>query len=83
MKKEDAPPPRVRGTCSVTKLGVAANCMRKTMNRDANAALNILHVFTETVGKNERPPVFTRAYQTDLVRASAANAAPEKRARGG
>ena len=44
--------------------------MRKTLNRDANAALNILYIFTEETLHGDRPQVFTRTYQTQLARAA-------------
>ena len=49
---------------------ISATCMRKTLNRDANAALNILYVFTEETLHGQRPQVFTRRYQSDLARAA-------------
>ena len=48
----------------------SATCMRNTLNRDANAALNILYVFTVETLHGNRPQVFTRRYQTDLARAA-------------
>ena len=49
---------------------LSATCMRKTLNRDANAALNILYIFTEETLHGDRPQVFTRTYQTQLARAA-------------
>ena len=49
---------------------ISATCMRKTLNRDANAALNILYVFTVEALHGDRPQVFTRRYQSDLARAA-------------
>ena len=51
---------------------LSATCMRKTMNRDLNAALNILYIFTHEALHGNRPEVFTRRYQTELARAAAA-----------
>jgi len=41
--------------------------MRKTLNRDVNAALNILYIFTVETLHGNRPQVFTRRYQTELA----------------
>ena len=51
---------------------LSATCMRKTLNRDVNAALNILYIFREQALHGSRPEVFTRTYQTELARAAAA-----------
>ena len=45
-------------------------CMRMTMNRDVNAALNILYIFMAETLHGSRPEVFTRRYQTELARAT-------------
>ncbi|RLN26509.1 hypothetical protein BBJ28_00024584, partial [Nothophytophthora sp. Chile5] len=49
---------------------LSATCMRKTLNRDVNAALNILYIFTVETLQGDRPRVFTRRYQTELARAA-------------
>ncbi|RLN94995.1 hypothetical protein BBJ28_00019981, partial [Nothophytophthora sp. Chile5] len=49
---------------------LSATCMRKTLNRDVNAALNILCIFTVETLQGDRPRVFTRRYQTELARAA-------------
>jgi transposase len=49
---------------------ISATCMRKTLNRDTNAALNILYIFMAETLQHERPQVFTRIYQSDLARAT-------------
>ena len=49
---------------------ISATCMRKTLNCDANAALNILYIFTVEALHGARPAVFTRRYQSDLARAA-------------
>ena len=49
-----------------------ATCKLMTLNRDLNAALNILYIFMEETLHGSRPEVFTRRYQTELARATAA-----------
>ena len=44
--------------------------MRKTLNRDVNAALNILHMLAAETLYGDRPQVFTRKYKADLARAA-------------
>ena len=51
---------------------LSATWQRKTMNRDANAALSILYIFTHESRRGARPEVFTHRYQQsigDLIRA--------------
>ena len=38
---------------------LSATCMRKTLNSDVNAALNILYIFTVETLHGERPRAFT------------------------
>ena len=45
---------------------LTATCMRKTLNRDVNAAVNMLFVFNYENLRGSRPKVFTRKYQTRL-----------------
>jgi hypothetical protein len=42
---------------------LTATCLRNTMNRDANAALNVLNVFTEEALRGARPVEYTVACQ--------------------
>jgi hypothetical protein len=42
---------------------LSATCMRKTLNRDINASLNILYIFFAETLHGARPEVFTRRYQ--------------------
>ena len=49
---------------------LSATCMRKTLNRDVNAALNMWHVFVVETLQGVRPQVFTRTYQRNLARAA-------------
>ena len=44
--------------------------MRKTLNRDVNAALNILYIFKEESLHGYRPVKFTLTFQTELRRAA-------------
>jgi hypothetical protein len=37
----------------------SANCERNALNRDVNAAINILHIFTHAFTSRERPYAFT------------------------
>ena len=65
---------------------ISATCMRKKLNRDANAALNILHVFTVEALHGDSPQAFTRRYHSDLARAALVpyiGRVVEKRAKGG
>ena len=47
----------------VRRCTTSEHCKRKTLNRDINAALNILHVFVEEVCTGERPKPFTPNFQ--------------------
>ena len=49
---------------------ISVTTLRKTLNRDINAALNILYIFTVETLHGDRPQVFTRRYQTELARAA-------------
>ena len=49
---------------------LTATCMRKTLNRDVNAALNILYIFKEESLHGYRPVKFTLTFQTELRRAA-------------
>lgn len=47
---------------------LAATCMRTTLNRDLNAALNIKYIFEQETRTGVRPVKFTRRYQTAAAR---------------
>ena len=50
---------------------LSAICVRKTLNRDVNAAINMAYVFTYETLHGHRPELFTRTYQSRLARADA------------
>ena len=54
-----------RGEIYGVRRCTAAGCPRNIMNRDANAAMNILFIFKEESRTGHRPEVFTRVYQDE------------------
>jgi hypothetical protein len=51
---------------------LTATCLRNSVNRDANAALNMLHVFSEEALHGARPVEYTVEYQQQQPSLSAA-----------